>query len=452
MWACFIGSSFLRAQSPFAAAAEEFNRAGFGIYDVSAFSTYSNSFSPISNPGTGTIIPDFSYHTIYAGVSTSIGWRTRKSSTLSFSVRYSPSYYYETSSTGFSTSRYAPSQNLSLSWSKKLGSKWSLSASLSGSLGDYNQMLLAPNGEQSLAALPGASTAFATSVLTGVTGASSVLAAQQSLLYGGRFLNGAAMVSANYALSPRLTLSGTVNGNRMQHLKDSSSAVQTPFVIPQTTGLGAGLGVSYQLSPRTAVNANAVYVRVVSSLVTAPSASLMLGISREITDHLYARISAGAGYLLPYSQGTTSVGLQREQWQAAGTLGYRILRHSFVFTASRTVSDAYGVGAAATLMLTGGWNWSPSRTSWGLNVGGSDIRLQGSQFGSDGYNINGGVRHPLGNRFSFGLSYGYGSFGIGALTVPGQNLPLQFRTQTGRVSLSWRPYLGYPDVDSTIDN
>jgi hypothetical protein len=450
--ASIAGNSRLQAQALFSTAAAELDRAGFGLYDVSAFSSFSNSYSPILNPSTGTIIPDFSFHTLSSGISTSVGWRTRKSSSLSFAVRYTASYYYQTSSTGFSSSRFVPSQNFSTNWSKLFGTKWTVSASVSGSMGDYNQMLLLPNGEQSLVGLPGTSAAFGNAVLTGTTGASAALAAQQSLLYGGRFLNAAGTVSASYAFSPRLTLTGSATGNRMQHLSDSGTSAQSLHLIPQTTGLSGGLGLSYAVSPRTSVNANVTYSRAVSSLASAPSASIMVGASRKITEHLFTRFGAGAGYLLPYGQGTSAIGLQRTQWQAMGSVGYQLFRQSFVVSANRTASDNYGVGATATLMVSGGWSWRPG-ANWGINAGGTDLRLQGSQFGRNGYNLNAGIHRSLASRFSLNMNYGYGSFSVGALAIPGLSQALQYRTHSVRLSLSWHPYLGSPDVDSTaIDN
>jgi hypothetical protein len=444
------------AQSTMASAAKELERAGFGFYDLSVFGGYTNSSTPSVN-SSGTLIPDYSFHSVMTGVSASLGWRARKSESLHLNIRYTPSYYYQDSSTGFHASNFRPSQSLNLSWGKTLATRWNLGASLSATAGDYNQLLLLSNPEQVLTGVPGTAGELAGAVLVGnggngnlnaaATDASALIAGQQQLLYGNTFFSASAGVTVGYLMNPRTSFSVGVSASRMEHLPDSSGA-QVNYILQQSTSIGVSIGANHQLTPRTSINANISYNRSLSSLYTVPSASIMVGAGRTFTEHFFGHGAVGAGYLLPSSQGITSTGLQRTQWQASAGLGYRLLRQSFVGSVSRTVADAFGVGGTAMLQASAGWTFHPLTSSWALTAGAGRVELQGTQVARTGYRVSVGVNRRFRERAFVSLSYGYG-YGSGQyLLAPGTYSSNSYHNtgQSVRLSIGWRPYLGAPDI------
>lgn len=436
------GSSQLQAQSQslYSTIEDEVQRAGFGIYSLSAISSFSNGREPIFDQSTG-LITTGSINTLFSGASTSVGWRSRKSSNLHLVVRYSGSYYYSQSFPG--SSGTIPGQRVSLSMSRKIGSKWTTTANVSGSMGTFSQLLLTPNGQQDLAELPGTPEEFQNALL-GDTIEGSTLAPQDYVLYGDRLLNISLRLSAGYSVSTRLKFTVNAGGSRQQHLSGGSTA----NLIPESDNYSGGFGMGYTLSPRTSFNLNSSFSRSQSEFGSAPSASIQAGFSRHFTDHFFGRFSLGAGYLLPHGQGLNAIGLQQTEWTASGRVGYKILHQSFVASASRSASDSYGLGANATIVASVGWGLRPEGTDWAFNAGGSETRLEGGILGGNGYSANAGARRKLGSRFSFGISLGYGVYSSGGAVAAGFNS--HARTETASLSLSWHPYLGHPDMDSTI--
>jgi hypothetical protein len=214
---------------------DELSRSGFGIYGFSVFGSYSYTRGPTLN-SIGQVIPDYSYHTYATGISTSIGWRTRSNSKFHFDVRFSPSYVYEISSSGFIGHSFTPGNGLTASWSDAVSARWSISGNLSAAVGSFNQLLLSPNALQVLTGTPGTAAEFGQTLLTGTSAntqltaaansAQSLLVGQENLLYGGFLLTATAAMSASYAATPRMNISVLVSGSRMQSLPD-------PFT-PQT--------------------------------------------------------------------------------------------------------------------------------------------------------------------------------------------------------------------------
>jgi hypothetical protein len=432
---------------------QELDRAGFGIYDISVFGGYTASRTPTFN-STGALISDYGFHSILSGVSGSIGWRSRKSDTWHLVIRYTPSYYYQTSSTGFHASKFAPNQNLNLNWSQPFATKWTIGVSLSVAESQYNQLLLLSDPSQILAGSPGTAGELAAAVLIGAgtnanlnataTGANAIIAGQQNLLYGNRIFTGTGQVHLNYQVNPRLNLSANLGVSRMQHLDDNSNP--TPYLLTQSTYFNGSLGLGYLLSERTNVFASIGYSRGLSSLADIPSANMNFGVGRSVTDHLFVRGSVGLGYILPAGQGTS---FQRTNWQASAGAGYRVLRQSFIGSVSRTVADNFGLGAQASLVASAGWNWHPVSGRYGLTAGGAEQRLDQTPFGRQGYRVMGGIYTMLKDRIVMNLSYGYGSGTSSLLTASNSpTVPYHSVSHSIRLTLSWSPYFGKPDPDN----
>jgi hypothetical protein len=431
----------------------ELSRSGFGIYSFSVFGTYSDARGP-SISSTGQLVPDYSYHTYATGVSTSIGWRTRTSSKFHFSIRFSPSYMYEISSTGFIGHSFTPGNSLTASWAAAATPRWNVSGSLSASLGNFNQLLLTPNADQILTGTPGTSEEFGQTLLTGTSGnselttaansAQSVVEGQESLLYGGFLLNSTATMSASYASTARMHITVSVSGSRTQTLPDPF-APRSAYLLNQTTSLSGSLSVSYRLAERTNANLTVTYARPVSSLYTTSNVSLNAGLSRRLTTHWSASASLGTGYILSASGNANNVpGFQRLGYQASFSTGYRLARNSLRASVSRSVSDNYGLASSATLTASAGWGWMPPRGHWGLSAGASWVRLEGGYLANQGYSFNAAIREALGRRVFGSLGTGYAI--ASGVTGPGGFVYPRTQTETVQISLGFRPYLGSPDA------
>ena len=432
--------------------AKELDRAGFGFYGVSVFGGYTDTRTPAID-ASGNFVPNYDFHSIVTGVSAALGWRSRQSDTWHFVIHYNPSYYYQTSSTGFSRSGFQPGQNLNLSWGKTLGSKWSVGASVDVSASDYNQLLLLSDPNQILAGYPGTPGALAGAVLTGngassnlnavAGGANAIIAGQQNLLYGNYILTASGGASLGYKVSERLRLGASFGVSRMQHLDDNNGP-QTPHLLNQSTSFSSGLSMDYLLSPRTNLFASVGYSRALSSLYTTPSVGFAFGAGRTLTEHIFAHASVGMGYILPSAQGSPSI--QRTNWQASAGLGYRLYRQSFVGSVSRSVSDNFGLGASSNFAASLGWNWHPPGTDWGISAGGAEQRLNNTPYGRQGYRVMVGVNRALSARVTMSLSYGYGN-GSSVLLTSANTLTSPYSTSghSVRLNIGWSPYLGSPD-------
>lgn len=443
------------AQNTMTTAVEEAERAGFGFYSLSVFGGYTNSSAPTVD-STGTLIPNYGFHSVNAGLSASLGWRAKTSEHLHFDIRYSPAYYYQNSSTGFHSSRFTPNQNLNLGWSQTFNTRWSVGANLMVAYADYNQLLLLTDPNQIYTSIPGTAGEYASAALTGTgtntalnsaAGAASVVAGQQNLLYGNRILTGAAGATVGYEITSRLHLSAGFSGSRMQHLNDTTQP-QTGYLLQQSTSVSGTLGLNYQLSERANLSGSLSYSRAISSLYTTPSINFMFGGGYRLTQHFFVRGAGGMGYLLPGGSGPTSTPFTRTQWQASAGLGYRLQHQSFIASAYRTVSDNFGLGASANLVASAAWSWSRLGSSWGITAGAADTHLSGTSYGNRGYRVMGGVTHTIKNRAFMSLSYAYGAGNSLLLPTGGAvlNSPYSSHSQIVRLTIGMRPHLGSPNA------
>jgi hypothetical protein len=430
----------------------ELSHSGFGIYGFSVFGSYSDTRGPTISSA-GQLLPDYTYHTYSTGVSTSIGWRTRSTSKFHFNVRFAPSYVYQISSSGFIGHSFTPGNSLTANWADAVGARWTVNGSLSASLGNFSQLLLSPNAEQILTGTPGTAGEFGQTLLTGTSAntelttaansAQSVVVGQTNLLYGEFLLTATATMSASYAVTPRMHISVSASGSRLQNLPDPF-VPQSAFLLTQTTSLSGGLAVNYLLSERTNASVSVSYSRPVSSLYTTPTASVNARLSHRLTDHWNAAASLGAGYILPSRNGNDVQGFQRLGYQASLSTGYRVLRNSFSGAVSRSVSDNYGLGSSGTLTASAGWYWRPLAGHWGVSAGASWVRLEGTPLANQGYSFNAAIRESFSRHVFGSLSTAYaiasGFVGPGGVYYP------RTQTETVQLTLGFSPYLGSPDA------
>ena len=230
----------------------------------------------------------------------------------------------------------------------------------------------------------------------------------------------------------------------MQHLKQNASEGTNYYLIPQTTSADAGASFSYKLSERTNLTGTADYGQIRSAIDNAQSASAQLGIGRQFTQHWFTAFSGGGGHVFPLSGASTYAGATSRgtQWEASEKLGYRNHTNTWVVTGTRSISDLYGAGAAATLSLSAGWNWHMQGSAWSFQTGVENDRLSGqasvASLATNGIRVNAGVYRTLGRRAVVVLQYSYATlWGTEPPGFPNAGQPLRFDQQAIRLNIGF---------------
>jgi hypothetical protein len=444
--------------------------AGFHISNVSVFGSYSN----INDLAILTGAPNetLSGHGFGLGVSTSVGWSSQDNEKNQFSISYAPSYTYSISSSGYPNIGRL-SQGLNFGWTRKLSEKWTLGTSASASMGSFNDLVLNPSTDQLLTALPGTGQQLAGAVLLGqgtnqgmvstATGASALISPEELLLYGGRILSASASTSLAYAFSPRLGVSVSLSGSRIQHLSDGNASTAGTYLVNQSTAAAVAVSLAYELSTRTNVGGSFSYFRAISPY-GAPSGSAHASFGHEFTEHFFVGASAGVGYIsgFSYESTPTATGSTTDSTSAAapattitsrvinetysGKAGYRTFNNTFMVSVGRSLGDYYAVGSTGSFTAAGAWSYSPPGASWGLTASFGESRFLGPGWGNNnGYHTTVGLFRRVSDTLTMSLQYGYSSFS-GAISdtgpVPGVLLLASgqsFRAvqQSLRCGISW---------------
>jgi hypothetical protein len=430
---------------------------GFHLYNFSAFAQYStvdqswiNLVDTLSG-SPGTPLPSY---TSVSGFSASVGLHVGgvEGARSNFSLIYSPTFSYTTY--GQSSSQLA--HTLAFSWSRKLAPQWQLSVSASGVEGAFDQFLFSPTNAQNVASLVGTAQELAGQFLTGQssnpsiaagTGAAATVTPQVQLFYGDRILSAMTQVGLSYSHSPRMTFGITASGSRMQHLKTSSSLGSDYFFIPENTNVGFGGSFSYLLSERTSLMGSVQYGRGMSSIYNEQSGAALMGLGRKLTQNWFTDFAAGGGYILPIqSTASTSANGRGKQWEANGKIGYRSRTNTLVASADRSLSDLYGAGAAATLALSGGWNWRKPGRKWALQAGAEEDLLSGQAVAADlathGFRANAGIYLNLSRRSSVVVQYSYDTFwgtfpSVSSATSSTTGQPVRFAQNSIRLNFGF---------------
>src|ERR1035441_1157389 len=171
------------------------SRDGIHLYGVSVFGDYFSGGIPFELPTAG-ILPTSSTPVVGGG-SASLGWsRTRDGSSLA--VSYTPSFYVSSDQSVFNYLNGA----ISLSGNRKLGQKWTVSASVSGQVSSLQQTYFAANAFGLAASLPTTFDSLAGAMLSGTfTDAQLASALTGAALSVGGLPHGAPLVRRRSGLS-----------------------------------------------------------------------------------------------------------------------------------------------------------------------------------------------------------------------------------------------------------
>jgi len=330
-------------------------RGGFGLYGVSVFSSYSPSSAGLGIPSLGT------GSNVAYGASGSAGWQ-RHGENTNASIVYTGTYGGLVQDSGLNSY----SQALSLSLSRKLAPKWSLTISAAGQDSTFAQYLFQPLGLSVISQLPTNFDDFAaafgvgqfsSSQIASLTqqGAPFLLSPIRTALLGDRVVTYSGQASVNYAYSPRLHFyfAGLSAGGQNRYGQNASTPQN--YVMPRTLGGNAGVGVSYSLSPRTEmsfdVEENALWNRYQNSYGTTATASL----GRKMGEHWFLRMYGGATRTQFTKQ--TYGSARTLQGVGGASLGFKVYAQTFVGSYDLTASDSFGFAVGTNSTATGTWSW-----------------------------------------------------------------------------------------------
>ena len=411
---------------------------GVRLNSASVFAAYTAA----NSSGTQSLVDGFnqggSTYSRAGGASAVFSLRTG-SDRSNVTVLYTPSFLYQR----YTISQRAVSHNLAVGSSLALGPKWTLSMTGSAALGSFNQLLFSGVNGQDLLALQGSFEDVAGAVLAGKSSnpaiaaaagsASATIAPQQQAVFGNRFLTATANAGLSYAASTRLTVSFTLSGNRTQHLSDGEPAGQRP-IIPQATVGSAYGSINYMLSPRTSVTGSINYSRSFSAQDRSQYESFQFGIGRKLSQRWFASVAAGAGY---FNSAQYLGGGSQLHSQESGTLGYRAGSHSLMGTVAKSISSYYGITAGSRLDITGMWMWAPRRTNWAFHAGGTQDRLLGNTLPSSGSRFFVGLIRPLSRTTFLSLQYTHALFSGELPDQAGTVGRFEYQQHAARLNFTW---------------
>ncbi len=268
---------------------------------------------------------------------------------------------------------------MSLGWTRRLSPRLAMSVSGSGALGSATDLLFMPSSSMRLANAGGTPEELASVVLTGtstnpvlssLSTASSLVDPQTlSMLYGRSALAVDGQMILDYTHSPRLSFRWRAGGTRTQPWRVSSDPIAPQQLISQSVSGYFEMGMKYAMSPRTQVGFELSTQRSHSRINDGYSSSAMLYLGRTMTRRWFLALYGGAGALNPVrSQLVSGSAHTGVSYQAAGSIGYRNLSHTILFSGSRLVSDSYGLGAAATTAGGITWVWQRAGSGWWLGA------------------------------------------------------------------------------------
>lgn len=338
-----------------------------------------------------------------------------------FSMDYTPEY---TDRVRYSNLR-SFNQNLSLNWSRRLGTKWAWHLSAAGAEASASTYLFTDGGISSVVSSPGT-----TDVLTGglSSGSTVALTPSQLIVFGGRVITGGGSTGLTYHPTTRLQFTFDANASDSQTRYDSTGIA--PLVPRTFTGTGA-VSMGYSLSPRTVIGTRISYTNTQSSVTKFDFGVVDGFIDQKFGTHWFASASAGPALIRLAILGGRS---QVLSYNANAQFGYRVRSSSFAASFRRMVGDSYGFGAGANQTYDGAWDQRLRSSGWVLRATGGRQEFTGGGFGGLKTNYaGGGISKAINRQLSVGLEYSF-------LHYAG-SVYRQSDFQVGRLNLTWIPFL-----------
>jgi len=403
----FLVAISAQAQS----AAEFFNplsgsRDGIHLNSVSVYGGYFTGGIPFEVSTVNNFLRPGS--TAVSGGSVDIGWsRTRGGSSLWISESLSYMVYPER--------LLMPNTNLTLNWHRQVGQRWAINMAGTAQLMDLRQGYFTPNALGVAASLPTTFDGLSAAMLKGtftdsqlasaLTGAATSLRPEQAYLYGQHIGLLSATVGASYVPSQRTSYTLSISANRTQSLKIGDSA-QNQAGIPRTTMGTVSFGWAYSLSPRTQIGLNGQGSRIFSQVQDQYTSTAGVSLGRTMSQHWFVQGTVGVGYLAYQRQLVARP--KSLQYTASGSLGYKVRSQTLLGAFSRSIGDAYGLGAGSTNSATAGWTWQVPGSSWSVSATYNYQQLNGSTtFADASWRAVGGISRALSAHISVSANYTY---------------------------------------------
>ncbi len=338
----------------------------------------------------------------YTWASTSFGYARGRGNTI-FTLNYRPSY----AGTFYGGDLHAFNQILDLQLTRKINGAWTYFISASGTDETVQDFLFATTPIRRLVGGPANIDVFAGALSSG---ASSLLNTQ-ALLFGDRWLSFGGITGAYYRPNTRLTMliSGRFNQSQPRdHLKSNA-----PPTLPRTRTEEGGLSVSYNLTPRSYITADATGGAVQSYVGDYKLMYFTGGFGRRLGLKWFAYGSGGAGSYFSTSAPAVAVpgsstGSSGATYVATGVFGYRGRENTVAGIYGRHVGDTYGLGAGSTSSYQGAWNWQRRDRRWELHGSVEEQSVHGGYLGNLSlWQLQGGLTHSLSRQTAVSLEYSY---------------------------------------------
>lgn len=346
----------------------------------------------------------------------------------------------------------ALNHSFTLNLNRKLAPRWTYLFALGGDLSSIDQAIFSPTtltkvasvpstGDELAAGLMGSPVPTNTQLGTVLTSAPLLNSPEQTLLYGRRMLTASLDSSLRYSISPRLSLTMGVTGNRTQHVSDNSPAgTQNSFLISDTTSGAGRVAVSYAISPQTQLGADINVNRVVSRLADVYTTTALANWGRNVGSRWILQAHGGLGVSHPVRQSLYYALATKPGPAFGGSLGFKISSHTLLANYDRTVSDMYGLGASTTSSVGGSWRWKPLGRGWWITNSFGWQQLQGDKSAASafvlsnmsGWRANSDFGHSLGPRLAVLVGYAYLDYSGGL-----QNTAYKFSQNAVRIAFAW---------------
>lgn len=410
---------------------------GIHLYGVSVFGGYSTSAYPVGlgipPVGVGQLGGDTNF-----GGSVSVGGQYHRERT-DFSMVYTGTYGGQ--------ARYSDanafSQSLSLSASRKLSAKWTLTLSGTGSDSTITQFLYQPSTigvvSQVPATIDDLAAAFSvgqfssSQVASTLGGAPILESPARTLLLGDRILSYSGQASLTYAHSSRLSFHLSSFSAGGQHRLGGSTVTEQNYIVPHSIGIDAGMGISYMLSPRTQVGLDVSGNRISNPYQGAYITNASASIGRKMGIHWFLAAHAGGSINHVISQ--TYGAPRTKNVIGGGSLGFRTYQHTLLGSYERSSVDVYGLAIGTNTTVTAAWNWHRPGSRWSVFTSFGQQQVRNTGYASlSGWQASGGIAQSLNPHMRMTAQYVYLSNSGGYLgTIT--NLAVH----SVRVSLDWAP-------------
>jgi hypothetical protein len=414
------------------------SRDGLQLYSVSGFAGWESQVAPPGGyfPAYG---PNLQGDETFGG-GASLGW-TRSRGQNNFSISYSANYVGQVRYSQLN----ALNQSLSLGWNRHLGRKWTLGFAAASGISNYDQMLFSPTVFSSVAGAPGSFDDLASAILAGkynnnqlaslLTGAPVIESPARTYFFGNRVFGSSGSMSLAYQHSQRLSINFSASGTEAQHLKEDNvqGVSGKGYLIPRAVTAGAGLFVSYALTPRTQLGVSMTSGRGFSEIQQAYTTSGSLSLGRTLSQHWFASVSAGAGfttYISSRSRGTIG------STPSGGVeIGYRARSHTLIASYGRTLGQAFGVGAADIYTTNAAWQWRQPGRTWGLSSSYMQQEMSNGIFGHvSGWRAGIGMGRQMGQHAVLDIEYMYAAYSGSSVSTPYNST-----MNAVRLSVGWIP-------------